>query len=744
MPQVGARVISLLRDARLHQEGLSVAGLALLLCLFVATVAGASRGLGDEVAVQLQPLADASGRAAVLSADERALLIPGGRARDTSARLRFNLPSDIGDQSRWVVWIGRNPVDAILLQRGDWRSAQHDFFAPADDTGILPSGFQFPLPADWRGDIELDVHASGTLRSALRVKVLRESAAMRVEQRGAALAAAIYAALFTLALLTLALFGAARDRIYLLFFGATTAALLLLSAENGHLYQLPVFGQLSAWRGQGIWALGLVYLAVTLQLVLRYAETGKSMPRFERLVDRYSIALSILAAICLLGLSIVDALLPALGTFAWVTAAVLGLVVIVDGARRRVQMAWPIALLVALTVISVFTTEVVMRGRWIDPVWLRYAYQMVLVASAAVLAVGLISRISEYRNQRDRDQLARVDSERRMRREAARADLNTALQTKLRALAPGDVEWAAFRLLLDHLVPHVPVEFASVMVYGYQGQDIQVVVPQSHKHAVDEIVERRLLPLKRHAGNGMPLQQPVTVATEQSVVAMEAVVPLSIRAPAWGVLLLHRTGGDGFSTDELALAGEFSRLTLLHIEQALAAINLRRSAELDALTGTFNRRTIDQWLVRSFADADRDRLPISVLFVDMDHFKSINDKQGHACGDHCLRQVAATLRGALSEGDMLGRYGGEEFIAVLPGREGAAGRMMGEQLRAAIERMQIEWEGQPIRLTVSVGVATRLQSEEKPAATVDRADKALYAAKRGGRNCVHVAPAVFS
>jgi diguanylate cyclase (GGDEF)-like protein len=740
----GADMMSWLRDARLHQEGLSAAGLALLLCLFMATVAGASRGLGGEVAVQLRPLADAEGRPSQISADGHALLLPGGRGRTGSARLRFSLPDDGGGQSRWVVWIGRMPVDALVVQRDGWRSVQRDFFAPGEDEGVLPSGFQFPLPASFHGDVELDLHASATMRAALRVKVLRESEAMRVEQRGAALAAAIYAALFTLALLTLALFGAARDRIFLLFFGATTAALLLLSAENGHLYQLPVFGLLSSWRGQGIWALGLIYLAATLQLLRRYADTAKAMPRLSRVVGVFSIALSALAAVCLLGLSLVDALLPTLGAGVWVAATVLGLVLIIDGARRRVQMAWPIALLAVLAVIAAFVTEVVMRGRWLDPVWLRYAYQMALVASAAVLAVGLISRISEYRNQRDRDQLARADSERRMRREAARADLNTALQGKLRSLAPGDVEWAAFRLLLDHLVPHVPVEFASVMVYGYQGQDIRVVMPQAHKGTVDEIVERRLLPLKRHAGNGMPLQQPVTVATEQSVVAMEAVIPLSIRAPAWGVLLLHRTGGDGFSTDELALAGEFSRLTLLHIEQALAAINLRRSAELDALTGAFNRRTIDQWLVRSFADADRDRLPISVLFVDMDHFKSINDRYGHACGDQCLREVAATLRGALSEGDLLGRYGGEEFIAVLPGREGAAARVVGEQLRAAIERLQFEWEGQPIRLTVSVGVATRLQSEEKPAATVDRADKALYAAKRGGRNCVHVAPAVFS
>ena len=137
-----------------------------------------------------------------------------------------------------------------------------------------------------------------------------------------------------------------------------------------------------------------------------------------------------MAAICLLGLSLVDALLPVLGTLAWTTAAALGLTLIVDGARRRVPMAWPIALLAVLTMAAVFTTEVMMRGRWVDPVWLRYAYQVALVASAAVLAVGLISRIGEYRDQRDRDQLARADSERRMRREAARADLDTALQTQ--------------------------------------------------------------------------------------------------------------------------------------------------------------------------------------------------------------------------------------------------------------------------------------------------------------------------
>ncbi|HST45834.1 MAG TPA: GGDEF domain-containing protein, partial [Luteimonas sp.] len=447
---------------------------------------------------------------------------------------------------------------------------------------------------------------------------------------------------------------------------------------------------------------------------------------------------------CLLGLQWLDAVLPVVGTAVLMGAGALVLWLGATAGRRQVPMARTVTALAALCAVAALAAAFLPPGRWLDPVWVRYGWQLLLVATASALALGLIARISEYRNQRDRDRLARADSERRMRREAARADLNTALQAKLRTLPAGDVEWAAFRLLLDHLVPQVPVAFATAIAYGFQGQDIRVVVPQAHKATVDAIAAQRLLPLKRHAANGMPLQQPVTLASEQGVVAMEAVIPLPIRSPAWGLLLLHRTGGDGFSTDELALAGEFGRLALFNIEQALSAINLRRSAELDALTGAFNRRTIDQWLVRCFADADRDGQPVSVLFVDMDHFKLINDRHGHAAGDQCLREVARTLRATLADGDLLGRYGGEEFIAVLPGRGGAAGRVVGEQLRAAVERMRCEWEGQPLQLSVSVGVATRLREEGTPAETVDRADKALYTAKRSGRNRVHVAPAVFS
>jgi diguanylate cyclase (GGDEF)-like protein len=392
-----------------------------------------------------------------------------------------------------------------------------------------------------------------------------------------------------------------------------------------------------------------------------------------------------------------------------------------------------------LTLGAGLANEAMARGLLADVLWTRYGYQVAMVAALATLSLSLFSRIGEYRDQRDRDHLARVDSERRMGREAARNALTLALQARLRNQAAADIEWTAARLLLEHLVPQVPAATAAVVAYGYHGHDLLVVEPAGRKQAIADDIAARSLQLKRMASNGLPLQQPLA-----QTAATEALVPLPVRAPGWGLLMLQRENGDGFSTEEMALAGEFVRLATLHADEALAAYQLRRSAELDALTGTFNRRSIDQWLARAFLDADRRQQALSLLFIDIDHFKSINDRLGHAGGDHCLREVAAALRGALEEGDLLGRYGGEEFVALLPGRAGADAREMGERLRSAVERSEIEYEGRSERITVSVGVATRLERESTPAAAIERADKALYAAKRGGRNCVHVAPAVFT
>jgi diguanylate cyclase (GGDEF)-like protein len=728
-----------MRRSHVARDGVFAAGL-LLLAFFAAGVVGAAHNRTQHAPVQIQSLTDAPG-----AHRDDVLLLPGGAEREIVARLRFDLPPPDPDRSRWIVWLGRDPLDAIWLQGNDaagapWRSIQYDFFRPRSDQPVLPAGFSFPLPADWQGPVMLELHARGAVRSALRPRLLRESEALGGARLAIALNAGAYAGLFMLALIVLVLYAVTRERSFVAAFACAAVGLLLLLACNGHLFQLPGFSLLAAWRSQAMWALLSLFSASLMQLLLRYASLREGAAPVARWFEWYSIALVALAATCLLDLPPLRPWMQPLATLGWIGVGLGGVVILVDAVRRQLAMALPILVLALMTLGAGLANEAMARGLLADMLWTRYGYQVAMVAALATLALSLFSRIGEYRDQRDRDRLARVDSERRMGREAARNALTLALQTRLRSQAAADIEWTAARLLLEHLVPQVPAATAAVVAYGYHGHDVLVVEPAGRKQAIAEDIAARSLQLKRMASNGLPLQQPLALATA----ATEALVPLQVRAPGWGLLMLQREGGDGFSTEEMALAGEFVRLATLHADEALAAYQLRRSAELDALTGTFNRRSIDQWLARTFLDADRRQQALSLLFIDIDHFKSINDRLGHAGGDHCLREVAAALRGALEEGDVLGRYGGEEFVALLPGRAGADAREMGERLRAAVERCEIQYEGRGERITVSIGVATRLERESTPAAAIERADKALYAAKRGGRNCVHVAPAVFT
>lgn len=716
-------------------------GMAWLLLLTVLGVIAATRVTVEELPLQVHASAELDAPTPVLSRDGEGLLLAGNGADAAVAELRFRLPPPDPAQSRWVIWLGRDPVQALWLQRAGWSSVRRDFFRPGADEGMVPGGFVLPLPADWQGDISLSLHVLGDVRSALRPQLLRESSALRRAQRAIVFDGAAYAGLFVLALLALALYAAARERSFLALFGCASAALLMLLAQNGHLYLLPGSGLIAAWQSAGLWTLELVFCAMALQMLLRYADLRDGGTSAARLVNRYCIALVGLAALCLLDLSLLHAWLQPLVALAWVGTGCAGLVILGDAVKRRVPMACSVLLLTGLTIAVMLLRHGATRGYFPDGLWIRRGHELAFVATAMIVMIGLISRIGEYRDQGDRDRLARADSERRMGREAARTELNLALQTRLRTLEPADIEWTAFHLLLEHLLPQIPVETAAVVAGAYHGRDLLVVEPADRKQAMhDDIVARTLL-LKRQAANALPLQQAVAGSSRPTI---EALLPLPIRAPGWGMLLLQRAGSEGFTTEELALAGEFVRQATLHADEMVAAAQLRRSAEVDALTGSFNRRSMDQWLARAFSDAHRRQRSLSLLFIDIDHFKMVNDRLGHAAGDHCLRQVAMALHQALDPNDTLGRYGGEEFVALLPERGGADAREMGERLRAAVERCEIQWEGAPVRLTVSVGVATRLERESTPAAAVERADKALYAAKRGGRNCVHVAPAVFS
>jgi diguanylate cyclase (GGDEF)-like protein len=179
----------------------------------------------------------------------------------------------------------------------------------------------------------------------------------------------------------------------------------------------------------------------------------------------------------------------------------------------------------------------------------------------------------------------------------------------------------------------------------------------------------------------------------------------------------------------------------LRARLAAAERRIQELARTDDLTGIANRRHLGERLRLERARAARYGRPISLAMVDVDHFKAVNDAHGHDAGDAVLRGVARTVTGSLRESDLLGRWGGEELLAILPETDAAGALALAERLRAAVEAARVEHDGRVHGVTVSVGLSTWTPSApgaDGPAedALLKQADEALYRAKAAGRNRV--------
>jgi Amt family ammonium transporter len=169
-------------------------------------------------------------------------------------------------------------------------------------------------------------------------------------------------------------------------------------------------------------------------------------------------------------------------------------------------------------------------------------------------------------------------------------------------------------------------------------------------------------------------------------------------------------------------------------EQQRMSRQLQHEAEHDALTGLANRRALERRL-RELMEGEAAG-PHAVLFVDLDHFKAVNDSAGHAAGDELLRELSARLRPLVRRGDLLARFGGDEFVLLLPQCTLEVAERIAETLRQTVDTFDFRWLGQPHRITASVGALDFYSDEMDPEQLLGEVDAACYAAKRGGRNRV--------
>ena len=207
--------------------------------------------------------------------------------------------------------------------------------------------------------------------------------------------------------------------------------------------------------------------------------------------------------------------------------------------------------------------------------------------------------------------------------------------------------------------------------------------------------------------------------------------PLSAEQIYFGLLWIVLANGLGFAASNALQRG-------LRVQYAQKLV-MQQLLATDALTGIANRRNFDVALEREWRRCGRSAQPLSLLMIDVDHFKAYNDRFGHQRGDECLRRVARALTDCVGRpADLVARYGGEEFVCLLPevGRRGAA--KMARRMAAAIARIAIAHPDSPLgaRITVSIGVATVAEIAGESETLLGLADKLLYAAKKDGRDRV--------
>ncbi|MDX1458994.1 MAG: diguanylate cyclase, partial [Marinobacter sp.] len=163
---------------------------------------------------------------------------------------------------------------------------------------------------------------------------------------------------------------------------------------------------------------------------------------------------------------------------------------------------------------------------------------------------------------------------------------------------------------------------------------------------------------------------------------------------------------------------------------------LEQLATTDALTGLYNRRHFEQRFSEEFDRNKRYHHPLAAIMLDIDHFKSVNDRYGHATGDEVLKRIGAYLKAAIRESDVAARTGGEEFCLLLPESRARATMTFLERVRADIAELQFQANGTPFRVTCSFGVAYLDDTTDSKESLLKQADLALYQAKESGRNRV--------
>jgi diguanylate cyclase (GGDEF)-like protein len=229
------------------------------------------------------------------------------------------------------------------------------------------------------------------------------------------------------------------------------------------------------------------------------------------------------------------------------------------------------------------------------------------------------------------------------------------------------------------------------------------------------------------------LRTGAAISSAQSQLAMP--IPSMPHEPGFGFIVVVDAGPDGLGADEIRRLAELAELAGRSFSNARLFAQSIVAGVTDELTGVYNRRYLDRRLGDEIKRARRLGERVSLLLLDLDYFKTINDEHGHPEGDRMLRAVAQTIVAAVRDIDVVTRWGGEEFAVILPGADGSEAIAVAERIREAVEAMRLRSQsGATLSITISCGIVWAAPHIHTASQCVAAADRCLLEAKRTGRN----------
>lgn len=290
-------------------------------------------------------------------------------------------------------------------------------------------------------------------------------------------------------------------------------------------------------------------------------------------------------------------------------------------------------------------------------------------------------------------------------------------------------------------------------VFGYSDYAIILITKGGYQYRVrcvngvanytpEEVDVRRMEIIRRVGNVGEPVRIP-DIGSRSDYMPLDKrnrsamAVPMMARGHSGGVLLAESQDRDHFGERDIQLLSIVARSAAMALENAVLHKRTEELTIMDELTRAFNYRHFVKKLDEEKKRAARYKLPLSIIMVDIDHFKQFNDSNGHEAGNVVLRELAQIIKGCIRDVDIFARYGGEEFVVVLPQTDLQAARVIGERIREQVEAHKVLLPELGHRtITVSVGVSSYPENGRSEDDLVDAADKALYRAKGDGRNMV--------